>query len=119
MCLKKLWTQYIEKYMKNTSESINATDFSEDEICRCRIIFKGLVQGVGFRYETWTIAQKLELAGFVKNLPDGSVYAEIEGPKNRIKYLIECLNSISRIQIESMEIDEIALKKELEFEIAD
>ncbi|MBR5565653.1 MAG: acylphosphatase [Roseburia sp.] len=81
-------------------------------------MFVGLVQGVGFRYETWMIAQKFGLTGFVQNLPDGSVYAEIQGPKNKILYLIECLQSVPRIQIEKMRMDEMELKEESHFEIA-
>ena len=118
MCLRHLWNHYVEKYMKNTSESIIPTRFPDDEIRRYRIIFWGLVQGVGFRYETWSIAQKLELAGFVKNLPDSSVYAEIQGPKNRIMCLIECLKSVPRIQIEKMEVDELEVQDEIGFEIS-
>lgn len=118
MNLKNMWNKYVEKYMKNSSESIAPTEFPVDDIRRYRIVFWGLVQGVGFRYETWSIAQKLELTGFVENLPDGSVYAEIQGPKKRILYLIECLKSVPRIHIDKMEIDEMEVKEESVFEIA-
>lgn len=118
MNLKNMWNKYVDKYMKNSSESIAPTEFPVDDIRRYRIVFWGLVQGVGFRYETWSIAQKLELTGFVENLPDGSVYAEIQGPKKRILYLIECLKSVPRIHIDKMEIDEMEVKEESVFEIA-
>ena len=56
-----------------------------------RIIIKvfGLVQGVFFRYTTRKIARKLGLTGCVKNLPDGSVYIEAEGPKDKLFELLE------------------------------
>lgn len=92
--------------------------FSTDEMRRYRIVFSGIVQGVGFRYETWTLAQKLGLTGFVENQPDDTVYAEIQGPKTKIIHLIECLKSISRIHIERVEIDEMELQKSTSFEIA-
>lgn len=117
MSLKKVWNQFLDKYMKSTVEKIEHMEFSDDETKRYSIIFTGLVQGVGFRYETWTIAQKLGLAGFVQNLSDGSVYAEIQGPENKILYLVDCLQSIPRIQIEKMKIDEMELKQEGHFEI--
>ena len=117
MNLKKVWNQFVDKYMKSPAEMVDNTIFPPDEIKRYRIVFSGLVQGVGFRYETWAIAQKLELAGFVENLPDGTVYAEIQGSENKILYLIECLKSVPRIRIEKIKIDEMKLKQETNFEI--
>ena len=48
----------------------------------------GLVQGVFFRYTTRKIARNLGLTGIVKNLPNGSVYIEAEGPKDKLDELI-------------------------------
>ncbi len=118
MSLKKAWNQFLDKYMKSTAEKIEHVEFSADETKRYSIIFWGLVQGVGFRYETWAIAQKLGLTGFVENLSDGTVYAEIQGPENKILYLMDCLQSIPRIHIEKMKMDEMELKQESHFEIA-
>jgi acylphosphatase len=55
-----------------------------------RIIIKvyGHVQGVFFRYTTRKIARRLGLTGYVKNMPDGSVYIEAEGPEDKIKKLL-------------------------------
>ena len=118
MTLKKVWNQFLDKYMKSSSEKLENMTFQSDVVKRYQIIFSGLVQGVGFRYETWTIAQKLELTGFVKNLPDDTVYAEIQGPENKILYLIECLKSVPRIHIDKIEMKEIAVIEEDTFEIA-
>lgn len=41
----------------------------------------GCVQGVGFRYFTHEVASQLGLAGYVRNLRDGSVRAYAEGPR--------------------------------------
>jgi acylphosphatase len=49
----------------------------------------GLVQGVFFRYTTRKVARNLGLTGIVKNLPNGSVYIEAEGPKDRLDELIK------------------------------
>ena len=48
----------------------------------------GLVQGVFFRYTTRKIARNLGLTGIVKNLPDGSVYIEAEGPEDKLNDLL-------------------------------
>ncbi|MFX0081651.1 MAG: acylphosphatase [Candidatus Hodarchaeota archaeon] len=56
-----------------------------------RIIIKvyGLVQGVFFRYTTRRVARRLDLSGYVKNMPDGSVFIEAEGPEDKLKELLE------------------------------
>jgi acylphosphatase len=43
------------------------------------ITVRGRVQGVGFRYNVRRQALSLGLDGFVRNMPDGSVYIEAEG----------------------------------------
>lgn len=37
------------------------------------IVVKGRVQGVGFRYFTEALAQRMGIAGWVRNLPGGDV----------------------------------------------
>ena len=118
MTVKKMWNQFLDKYMKRPEDKVDSMVFLEDEIRRYDIIFSGVVQGVGFRYETWTLAQKLGLVGYVENLPDETVHAEIQGPENKIFHLIECLKSIPRIYIEKMKIQEITIKEKTDFEIA-
>ncbi len=49
----------------------------------------GLVQGVFFRYTTRKVARNLGLTGIVKNLRDGSVYIEAEGPEDRLIELLK------------------------------
>ena len=46
-----------------------------------RFIVTGSVQGVGYRYYCRSTAQALGLKGFVMNLPDGSVEAEVFGER--------------------------------------
>ncbi|MFX0139980.1 MAG: acylphosphatase [Candidatus Hodarchaeota archaeon] len=56
-----------------------------------KIIIKvyGLVQGVFFRYTTRKIARRLGITGYVKNLPDGTVYIEAEGPDDKLFELLD------------------------------
>lgn len=46
--------------------------------------FSGHVQGVGFRYTARQVAKEFEVTGFVQNLADGRVRAEIEGKASEI-----------------------------------
>lgn len=48
----------------------------------------GHVHGVGFRKFVRYNAQKLGLVGWVRNLPEGTVEAEVSGPEERIQKLI-------------------------------
>ena len=61
-----------------------------DTVVRKHIIFYGRVQDVGFRYFSVYKARLLGLAGWVKNLDDGSVEMEVQGKeaKNRYAYPI-------------------------------
>lgn len=49
---------------------------------RKHIFFSGDVQGVGFRYRSFYIAQSLGLAGWVENLWDGRVEMEVQGSRS-------------------------------------
>ncbi|MDO8964740.1 MAG: acylphosphatase [Coriobacteriia bacterium] len=51
-----------------------------EETTRVRAIVRGRVQGVWFRQSTFAEAVRLGLAGWVRNLPDGSVEVVFEGP---------------------------------------
>jgi len=44
----------------------------------------GLVQGVNFRISTRRKAHELGLAGFVKNMPDGTVETVAEGEEEKL-----------------------------------
>jgi acylphosphatase len=49
----------------------------------------GQVQGVGFRWRAAREANFLGIKGFVKNMPDGSVYIEAEGPQKELEEFIQ------------------------------
>jgi acylphosphatase len=56
---------------------------------RARARIRGRVQGVFYRHSTVEQANRLELTGWVRNLPDGSVETVIEGPATAIRELLE------------------------------
>ncbi len=54
-----------------------------------RIIVRGLVQGVGFRYFVYRHASHLNLRGYVRNLHSGDVEIEVQGDRSLIEELIK------------------------------
>lgn len=56
---------------------------------RKHIYFSGRVQGVGFRYRSYYIAQSLGLTGWVTNLWDGRVEMEVQGQTLDIQELLK------------------------------
>jgi acylphosphatase len=52
---------------------------------------EGRVQGVGFRLFTETEARGLDLVGWVRNEPDGSVRVVAEGPEPVLRRLLSAL----------------------------
>ena len=56
---------------------------------RVHVIVEGRVQGVFFRAYTRDEAIKLGLAGWVRNQPDGSVEALIEGENAAIEKMLQ------------------------------
>ncbi len=46
---------------------------------RRTVLYRGLVQGVGFRYTARSIAARFAVAGYVRNLADGRVELVAEG----------------------------------------
>ncbi len=54
-----------------------------------RIQISGLVQGVFFRREVTRLARHLDVSGWVRNLPDGSVEVLAEGDKQKLDELVQ------------------------------
>lgn len=53
------------------------------------IIFIGQVQGVGFRFTAFNMANRCQLTGFVRNLPDGAVEMLVQGPAEIVNGCIQ------------------------------
>ncbi|MBK6767237.1 MAG: acylphosphatase [bacterium] len=61
------------------------------ELRRVRVTVNGLVQGVGFRYFVFERAQSLGVTGWVRNLRDGRVEAEVEGKDDQVNMLLDIM----------------------------
>lgn len=72
---------------------------------RVCIIVHGLVQGVGYRYNTHLEASRLGLTGYVRNLADGTVSIVAEGSSQALGQLLEWVKlgppaaKVSQIQV--------------------
>ncbi len=56
---------------------------------RVRVVYRGRVQGVGFRFTTLEIARRYEVSGYVRNCSDGSVELEAEGAPATVVAFLE------------------------------
>ena len=54
------------------------------ELTARKIVFSGRVQGVGFRFTALNIANRCELKGYVRNLPNGDVEMLAQGTAEAI-----------------------------------
>ena len=81
---------------------------------RYNMIFKGRVQGVGFRYKSYLLANELGLTGDVNNLYDGDVELNIQGDREKIDLFFEKLAKDRFIRIDDIEIKEKELIKDEE-----
>jgi len=78
----------------------------------------GRVQGVGFRYYTQKKAQELELKGFVKNTPSGSVVIEAEGDEAALdKFILWCHTGPSWARVQEVKYYSMPPYNYLKFEI--
>lgn len=94
-------------YVIKQVQRINIPEFAESPTRRYRMIFSGRVQHVGFRFETRELAKRLKLTGFCGNREDGNVLAEIQGPENKINFLVDFMKSLVRIKIKNIVVDEL------------
>lgn len=53
-----------------------------------RLVIRGRVQGVGFRHWTAREAEKRDLSGWVRNLPDGTVEALVSGSAAAVRDMV-------------------------------
>lgn len=77
---------------------------------RYKLLIKGRVQGVYYRVSAQRKAEELGLSGFVKNEPDGSVYAEAEGDEDKIQaFTAWCHKGPPLAKVSGVETAEIPL----------
>jgi acylphosphatase len=72
--------------------------------CR-RVHFSGRVQGVGFRFTSRQLARGFDVAGYVRNLPDGRVELVAEGDPAEIDGFLKALRHELDLYIRDVTIE--------------
>jgi acylphosphatase len=85
----------------------------EPQVCvRLRIL--GRVQGVWYRASTQREALRLGVAGTVRNLPDGSVEAIVQGPQDAVDALVAwCRRGPPRAEVEQVIVSQAEVDRSL------
>jgi len=68
----------------------------KNEFCRFRVVYSGRVQGVGFRWQVKNLSGDFEVAGFVRNLSDGTVELLVEEKEQETRGMIAEVDAILR-----------------------
>lgn len=85
---------------------------------RIRAVVRGEVQGVGFRWFAERAAGEFGIAGWVRNLPDGSVELEAEGPSESLdRFTQKILMGPRSGRVENISIAPLPLEKDKAFVI--
>jgi acylphosphatase len=74
-------------------------------VTRAEVLITGRVQGVFYRASAQQEGMRLSLLGEVRNLPDGSVEAVVEGPRERIEEFIDwCKRGPPSAEVEDVRV---------------
>jgi acylphosphatase len=87
-------------------------------MARAHVTVRGRVQGVFFRAEASSRARSLGLAGWVRNLPDGSVEAAFEGGQEPVESMLRwCEHGPAGASVVSVSVEWEAPLGALGFEV--
>jgi len=85
---------------------------------RAHVVVHGAVQGVFFRAETRDRARSLGLAGWVRNVPDGTVEAVFEGDDERVESMVDwCRRGPAGARVEEVEVEWAEVRGEKGFSV--
>ncbi len=85
---------------------------------RVRLRITGHVQGVFFRDSAKRYADAQQLTGWVKNLPDGSLAAEVQGNNDAVRQFVDwCHMGPDSAQVDTVDVRATDLTAERTFEI--
>ena len=86
---------------------------------KAKIIVKGMVQGVGYRYFCYRKAVEYGITGYAKNLFNGDVELEAEGEQNLMKEYVRNLKTgPSNARVNSVVVEELPFEDQYdEFKI--
>jgi acylphosphatase len=81
-------------------------------ICR-RVVYRGRVQGVGFRWTTNRIARSLRVSGHVRNCADGTVELLAQGSPAQVTSLLDEVAAVMSGNIERADVTEETVQADL------
>jgi len=85
---------------------------------RVRAVVSGEVQGVGFRFYARERARQLGVAGWVRNLDDGTVEVEAEGESGAVERMLAWLDRGPReARVARVDVTEVPVVHAQEFTI--
>ena len=85
---------------------------------RYKLTIRGRVQGVWFRGSAQRKARELGVNGFVKNMPDGSVYAEAEASEEALRAFVNwCRTGPELARVESVDVQAVPSLGSQDFEV--
>jgi acylphosphatase len=74
-----------------------------------KLVIRGFVQGVGFRYAMCAQAESAGVSGYVMNREDGSVEAVVQGQESQVEAMLAwAKKGPSGARVEGIEISEAA-----------
>ena len=74
-------------------------------VCK-RVLYRGRVQGVGFRYTTLGIAKRYNVTGFVRNLTDGRVELVAEGEAAEVERFLRAVADVMADYVEHQDVSD-------------
>jgi acylphosphatase len=97
---------------------VHGADPAAAQRVRRRVVARGRVQGVAYRAATRAEAQRLGVAGWVRNRADGSVEAALEGAPAAVDALVQfCRRGPRFAAVAELEVRDEAPEGAREFEI--
>ncbi len=87
---------------------MSARSDSDDTRSRVHVVISGKVQGVFFRANVRDLALKLNVNGWIKNLPNGRVEAMFEGKNDDVEKMI----NFCKTGPLGAKVDDIEVKRE-------
>ena len=84
---------------------------------RKHIVFRGNVQGVGFRYRMYYATRSNGVSGWVENMYDGSVEAELEGTELAIDMTVSQVANGRFVEISDMQVKSVPIHNDHDFTV--
>ena len=84
----------------------------KNEKIRQSFVFFGRVQGVGFRYKLYHLAERYGVTGWVRNEYDGSVTAEMQGQSLALDMIVQSLQNDRYIEITEIRKKDMPLRED-------